>query len=290
MSTAVPRNYIPADEPLVNARKALVHSNSTGMQQYSQHIKDHGPLPPNYTIIIGRQNNRAGPDKGRELSYFHEESVKAGRHVGSWNHPCSPAESSLLPTFRPEPIDDREDITGVFHPPLPAYKAGRFVWKHHDSWESAIAASLHTSGVRIAKGNAITKEKVVQMDKSLEKKAVNDTQLRLGDTLYHPSDRGTAIFQSEPNAARAAKYQGRSLVVLCPLTPASGVGWNRFWHRSNRPPIRWRWSVGEQACNKFMVVGCIPKYVDNGVSKEAHWFTLEPTTAIKGTWDAYMKP
>ncbi|CAI9637655.1 unnamed protein product [Alternaria burnsii] len=290
MSASVPRNYIPIDEPLIDYIKQHVLVKSTPAQQYFQVIKDHGPLPPNYNISLAKPRRKSKVAPAYKGPYFLENSIAPGtRNVGSWNHPCSPAESHLRPTFRPEPIDEREYITGTYHPPMPTYKAGKLIWKHHDSWESAISDCLNATGVKDFTGAQFTEALVRQRDQRLDELAVKDSQFHMKDTLYHPSDRGTAIFENEPNAARLAKQLGRNLVVLCPLTPASGPGWNRFWHRSNRPPIRYRWSVGEQACDKFMVVACLPKYVEGSMSKEAYWFTVTPATDSKATWDSHMK-
>ncbi|USP74893.1 hypothetical protein yc1106_02167 [Curvularia clavata] len=153
-------SYVPTDEPFKS------RTDSREWQQYEQAIKDHGPLLPNYTIQVSKiSETKQGNTRG---NYYFETARSKEKEPGSWNHPCSPTEAHLRPTFDDEYVDDRKSVTGIFHPPMLTYKAGSLVFHYHDTWEAALAASLNASGVD-HKGKAVSTDIVKAMNAEMNK-------------------------------------------------------------------------------------------------------------------------
>jgi len=119
-------------------------------------------------------------------------------------------------------------------------------------------------------------------------------------TLYHPSDRETAIFEDEASASLVARWgvsnRPFSLIIVCPLVSANGIGWERIYDTHNRPPIYARWSTGEQAVYDPLVLMCLPKLETKtgreSYHKRADWFCMElaQNSELEKTWTRMWKP
>jgi hypothetical protein len=245
--------YVPTDDPIKDQSRNLAQPTNEVFDQYINQVLCYGLPPPNYRISLSKQHS-INEVICREPCYQETTS-----NTSLWAHPCSPAGLQTMPRIDEEFADDREDWTALY-PPAPSYKAGSFVFQRHDDWQSAIAASLTQSGCKYNQGET-TKTVVERMHVQYEKQiATGPTPaLALHHVLYHPADRHTAVFRDEPECRRVAKNYTRDLVVLCPFTLASGVGWNCFWNASNRPPMRWRYSTGDSARDKLTLIACLPK-------------------------------
>jgi hypothetical protein len=271
-------SYVPGSYPII-WRNHVSGPESMQMVALTAQVLTYGPAPPNFKLTF---RVRLIDDKKTALPLYIEDAT--GKETVS--HPCSPAGVQERATIGNEFSDDRVDDVGVFRPPLQPYKAGRLLYKKHDSWLLAAAYALTSVGAKY-KGSEITATVVQNTHDLLEKQAVSNTALALPSMLYHRADRGTMIFSNEPEIARIFKFFGYDLVVLCPLMSASGVGWDHFWNAKNRPPMRFRYGPGEQCRNKFLTLACFPVFRGSG-AQSVHWLTVRPTTAYKITWESYL--
>ena len=210
-----------------------------------------------------------------------------------WDHPNSPEGRRSNTYFIADEFkDDREHITGVYRPPICTFKVGRLNFHIHNSWQEALAATLAASGCRALDAKtkqpvAVTAEAVQYSHQRLEQKATTDPNFELVHKLYHPADHNRAVFANEPECARLARYYRRDLAILAPHTPADGLGYNRFWQPTNRPPMRWYWSTGQQGLRTLVTLACFPVY-GKGKTREAHWLTVTPAIDQKVAWDSYF--
>jgi hypothetical protein len=277
----IPTSYVPTDSRLTAVDGKNVDIKSKAVIDYMDSILAYGPLPPNYNVELNRKRS---VNKVKSVASQYMNTTTSNK---SWDHPCSPEGLRTRQPFHNEFRDTRADIVAVYHPPMPVYKAGKLIWHAHDTWEEAIAASLSASGC-LAGNKPLTDVDVKRWNKRFNEQMATNARYILQNQLYHPADRNTAVFTNEPECARVAKDFSRDLVLLCPETPANGMGWNRIYDQANRPPIRWRWSVGDLAQRKLTILACIPKY-GKGSSKEVHWFTVSPASDFKVTWDSHLK-
>jgi hypothetical protein len=188
------------------------------------------PPPPNHKVVVRSKNIDSTPT--RKPLYIEDSTCTEMRH-----HPRSPAGVRGRATIGNEFSDDRADDVGVIRPPLQPCKAGRLLYKKCDSWVLAAAAALTSVGAEY-KGSKITADVVQNTHDLLEKQTVSNTARALPNMMYHRADRGTLILSKEPGIARILLFFGYDLVVLRPLMPASGEGWDHFWNVENRPPMR----------------------------------------------------
>jgi hypothetical protein len=256
--------YVPSAHPMI-CRNRVTGPGSTQMVALTAHVLTYGPAPPNYKVVV---KNMTIAGKLTLAPKYVENSTG----VEMWHHPCSPLGVRGRAAIGNEFSDDRADDVGVFRPPLQPYKAGRLLYKKHDSW--LLAAE-------------ITADVVQNTHDLLDNQAVSNAALALPNMLYHCADRRTMIFSNEPEIARIFKFFGYDLVILCPLMPVSGEGWDHFWNVENRPPMRFRYGPGEQCRNKFLTLACFPVF-RGSVAQSVHWLTVRPTTAYKITWDSYL--
>jgi hypothetical protein len=270
MST--PNIYIPADNPLISfSTKRPVGFDNRALVQFRDESLKYGTLPPNYEVKQGER--RTGTERGQPLRYL--ETIGGTK---SWNHPLSPdGLKERKPKINPEFDDDREDIPGLYQPPMVPYRAGHLVFKEHDTWQAALAESLHDAGVRY-KTQRLTEDQIENVGKKLKE------DNKLHQDLYHPADRGTIVFQDEPECAAVAAQLRRSLVIVCPLLPDSEVGWDRPWNYTNRPPIRYRWSTGPQANYRMTFLACFPTRKSE-YSRDVIWASVKPSLPNKNIWD-----
>jgi hypothetical protein len=194
----------------------------------------------------------------------------------SKHHPCSPVGLKTPPAtqFPAEFALDRKNCHSFFHPPF-QYVPGQIMWQHHESWEEALLAAynhkhpekpLETLNIHGLRRDVLTN--------SNEWK---DTRTRI---LYHPADRDTAIFKDETKASILVYLHYHSLIIVCLLVNADGVGWGRIWDKEHRPPIYARWSTGKQAIYEPLVLMCLPQEETpkgkDSYYKPAHWFNMKP--------------
>ncbi|EUC40105.1 hypothetical protein COCMIDRAFT_9959 [Bipolaris oryzae ATCC 44560] len=272
MSTPDLGLYVPTDDPLYSTRDKVITRSHVIGRMLVQDILQYGFIPPNFRITR-RMPSGAADTLGHRVYYT---DVLSSTVLTA--HPLSPNGARVHPKLAKEFVDTREDIVSLFQPPVPQYQAGNFKFQVHDDWESALAASLASFG-----RENITKDVVTDVCQTIK-----DDSWPVYHDLYHPSDRDTAVFQNEPECAAVAEWFKRSLVILCPYTPADGTGWDRIYGEKNRPPVRFRWSTGPQALRKMTFLVCIPAWGES-VTKKAHWLTLEPTDAYAATWDNLHK-
>jgi hypothetical protein len=138
------------------------------------------------------------------------------------------------------------------------------------------AAAVLTSVRAEHSCSEITADVVQNTHDLIEKQTANNTALAIPNTMYHRADRRTMIFSNEPEITKILEIFGYDLVVLCPLMPASGMGWGHFWNAENRSPIRFRYGPGEQCRNKFLVLACFPVFRGSG-AQGVHWLTVTST-------------
>jgi hypothetical protein len=273
---ATPNTYVPTDNPLISYthKKPVAYDNRALIQFRNESLK-YGTLPPNYHVRQSERRVGKGSDAGKVHVCRYTENISGFQ---SWNHPLSPdGLKERKPNITPEFDDDREDIAGLYQPPMVPYKAGHLVFKEHDTWQAALAESLHDAGVRY-KTQRLTEEQI----KSTGKKLKEDNKLY--QDLYHPADRGTIVFQDEPECAAVAAQLRRSLVIVCPLLPDSEFGWDRPWNNTNRPPIRYRWSTGPQANYRMTFLACFPTRKSE-YSRDVIWASVKPSLPNKNIWD-----
>jgi hypothetical protein len=242
-----------------------------------------GPPPRNYYTA-----RTAG---GKGVIYADHSVSNAVTSIvqgGTEAHPCSEAgmKASPRPTFAAEFTFERKSSPGFFDPPM-QYVPQQVKWQYHpDGWESALAAELTKKSFNVTADQLKTSyNSLVSGPKYGEEQSY---------LLYHPADRGTAIFKGEPAASLVARWgdpkRGFSLIIVCPLVRADGIGWGRIYDTHNRPPIYARWSTGEQAVCEPVVLMCLPKpeLVKRKESffKDVDWFSMEPASnsAFETIW------
>jgi hypothetical protein len=258
--------YIPTDntQSTAGAKAAL----ATQVKEYLSH----GPPPPNYYTARG---------SGGKYMIYADHNVNNSTNLSSGGtklHPCSDAgiKGNPSPTFSPELTFSRRTSLGFFDPPM-QYAAPQVIWRHYpDGWESALAAAM------TEKGMTTTADQIKAKYKELVEHPENKKEQT--HVLYHPADRDTAVFKGESGASLVARLYapGRafSLIVVCPLVRADGIGWERIYDTINRPPIYARWSTGEQANREPLVLMCFPKPESfkgrESYYKDVEWFTMKP--------------
>ena len=280
-------SYIPSDIPFFNRDpKGRVPglSNRTVISHIDA-ILQHGPVPRNWDVELCFQTTRSGA----KLHMHRYIEKPSGRKLEA--HPNSPAGRQVAPVIQNEFRYDRENITGVYHPPIPAFKVGELNFRRHDDFLCALAASLTDSGCNYTLNGVngpVTAAKLARDHEKLSQNAHGDPNSALKNQFFHPADRSTAIFAGEPECARLAQYWSRDLAILCPLTSADGHGYDRIYQQSNRPPVYWRWSLGEHGLNKTTTLACLP-VLGEANAMEAHWFTVTPAPNHQITWDKFFK-
>ncbi|UPX18401.1 uncharacterized protein EKO05_0008703 [Ascochyta rabiei] len=210
---------------------------------------------------------------------------------GRFDHPLSPTGLKSNPNVFPEFTDTRPDYPGYFHPPM-EYTPGQMSWQYHDTWQAALATAMLAKGVKF-KGEEVpisVRDIQIFSEKVVEKDVY---KAETSHILHHPADRDTAIFKDEPSASTIARWAAAtpfSLVIVCPVIQADGVGWNRIWDTHNRPPIRSRWSVKSthEAHDVFQKRAFANNR--NWLNKDVHWFTMDPIPKTKfyDFWNASM--
>ncbi|KAL6709951.1 hypothetical protein ACN47E_000736 [Coniothyrium glycines] len=267
--------YVASDHP-----QKIDNPGAKGRNSHIENFRNFGPPPRNTWV------SRMRTQKGDILYADHTvdgTTVGSARRDGaSYYHPFSP--DGLLegkqPLIQPEFVDDRQKSGGFFFPPL-KYQPDTFVWNRYDTWAAALAAQFAARfEVEITEDTIMSRYKELADDGN----AKQDRE----KYLYHPADRGTAIFGGEAEAALVARHYDPekpfSLCIASPHTPEDGVGWERIWHVTNRPPIRIRWSIGDQSMYPIVLLGCIPKPITKtgreDVFKEVFWFSLEPKRGL----------
>jgi hypothetical protein len=276
--------YVPRDVVFSQVGKPKITKESIFVQTHFQRILEYGPLPRNWEVQMNAQKKSAGGKTICGVRYT--ETTKQSR---PWDHPNSAAGRRERPVILDEFRDEREDKTGAYYPPLPKFRVGDLDFHKHDTWQDALAAALAEDGITAGKANERPSAvHVKNLDAALAQKSLTDPQYELHHELYHPADHDRAVFEGEPQAARVAAAQNRSLAILAPVTMANGRGWNRFWQQRDRPPMQWRWAPGPQCTNRMVVLACFPVY-DQAATREAHWFTVSPTPQHKMKWSNHKK-
>ncbi len=233
-----------------------------------------GPPPSNYYT--------ARSSKGEYMIYSDHRLSSAITTIlkgAKKNHPCSDAAKNDYPrpTFSPELTFERQTSLGFFDPPL-NYMPPQIRWKYHsDGWEGALAAELTKKGI------PVDAAKMRNAYDHLASGAENKKEQ--SHILYHPADRGTAIFQGETAASLVARCGAAqrpfSLIIICPLVRADGIGWDRIYDTTNRPPIYPRWSTGDQGLYEPLVLMCIPVSESfkgrESLKKVVDWYSMDPT-------------
>lgn len=226
---------------------------SAWVQQHVNNILNYGPLPRNWEVELGR-NKALGkdPTSGKEkvlTTIRYLETTKMSRH-----HPNSPQGRRERPVILDEFRDEREEKTGLYHPPLPAFKVGDLDFHGHNSWQKAMAAALAEDGTTIGKDNdRPSADHMKVLDTRFTTMALKDARHDVHHEVYHQADYDRVVFNGEPQASRVASKLDRSLAILAPVTMADGRGYDRFWQQHDRPPMQWRWSTGPQ-CTKLCEV------------------------------------
>jgi hypothetical protein len=179
---------------------------------------------------------------------------------------------------------DRKNCRGFFHPPF-QYVPGQMMWQHHESWEEALLAAYNQKHPE--KPLKIFNIHGLRRDVLTNSTEWRDTRTHI---LHHPADRDTVIFKDETMVSLMAYLLGHSLVIVCPLVNADGVGWSRIWDKENRPPIYTRWSTGKQAISEPLVLMCLPQEETpkgrESFNRPVHWFNMKPRpgSAFERTW------
>jgi hypothetical protein len=259
--------YIATDNP--QSTLGAAKSREKQIEEYLAY----GPPPRNY------YSSRIAPGKWNAYA-DHSVSTKAVDILGGASklHPCSDAAMNASP--RPKMLEEftfeRPQSTGYFDPPL-QYVPGQVRWKYQPGgWEYALAEEFTKKGV------PATADQIKSSHNSLTTKPKNRKEQSY--VLYHPADRGTAIFKGESAASLVARWglpaRGFSLVIVCPLVRADGIGWERIYDTKNRPPVYARWSTGEQAVCEPVTLMCIPKLETpkgrESYYKDVYWFSMDP--------------
>jgi hypothetical protein len=251
----------------------------------TEHTKDYcayGPPPRNYFVRRGYRINK----QVNNVLYADHTIDKTAMTIstgGSFNHPFSPAgfKAQPRPNILPEFADTRPRYPGFLQPPV-RYLPGQMMWKLQDTWQAAAAAALRAKGVKDPRnGELVTEATIGACHAWLKTKPTYTTEE--SNTLYHPADRGTAVFKDEVDLSMIIRQIGPSFstVIVCPWIQADGIGWNRIYDTVNRPPVYTRYSTGEQGLDAPLLFGCLPKESIGPHSREWHfkevfWFTIEP--------------
>jgi hypothetical protein len=266
------------------------NTDNTFAALHVKHYQNFGPPPRNY--YAARYDHEMQGVMMFYADHSVDDSVKTKANGGSWDHPCSPAGLKAIPppTFLPEFVVNRQSSPGFFRPPMD-YVPGQVLWKHHASWEAALAAALTQNGVQTTGGPMTAADIKSNLDNLAKGAQYKEMQSHV---LYHPADRNTAIFKGEVEASLVARWGGApvcfSLIIVCPLVRADGTDWDRIWDTHNRPPVVTSWSTGAQAVYEPLVLMCLPKPETTqgreSYHKETAWFCMEPApdSAFQKSW------
>ncbi|KAI2486325.1 hypothetical protein Ptr902_00458 [Pyrenophora tritici-repentis] len=227
------------------------------------------------------------------MFYNADESVTTNQGSMSDLHPCSHTRMNANPDqkFNPEPSFPCVRATGFFHPPW-TYEAGQVRWNYHkNGWAPALAEAL------VSKGIKTTAAKLEQIYEGLKDSSIYKHESSY--VLHQPADRDTAIFQNEWAASMVARWgleRPFSMIIVCPLVRADGIGWGRIYDTHNRPPVYTRWSTGEQGTCEPLILGCLPRHETTkgreSYLKIADWYSLETTSqnpTFRRMWDDLWK-
>jgi hypothetical protein len=217
--------YVPTKNP---------QSTEYGDASLIAQVRDYqafGPPPRNYYTA------RTSHGQGMIYADYSASSAVTGIVDRATKvHPCSEAgmNASPSPTYTEEFTFERASSPGFFDPPL-QYLPPQFKWDYHPvGWESALAAELTKKGIDI------TAAQVKTCYDSLVSDPNNVTKNERSHVIYHPADRGTAVFKGEPAASMVARWgipdRGFSLIIMCPLVRTDGIDWDRIYDTHNRPP------------------------------------------------------
>ncbi|KAF2757958.1 hypothetical protein EJ05DRAFT_528378 [Pseudovirgaria hyperparasitica] len=278
--------YFPTDQPWFTVNLTQVARTQPGAchEVQEREWRTYGPPPPNFWVapmgspdatqqryfVYGDRSIQAVDEGLKENAQKPTNAVYTSKFEGrefskgfSKFHPCSPEgrNSYPPPNFQEEMIFDVEDTPGFFHPPLKCWRA------------------------------KATPEAVLERSEAL----LSDARYTGANSLClsHPANRDTVIFSGEVEASCVARSCGFSLIIICCLTRAEGIGWQRIYDMENRPRIYSRWSTGPQATGTPLVLMCLPSTpLSHGGGKEMRnvfatgyafrkrmtdWFTMKPT-------------
>jgi hypothetical protein len=259
-----------------------------GNKTAAEHAKEYcayGPPPRNYFVRRGYKSAKSN------ISLFYADHTIDNTTIGvstggSCDHPFSPAgfKAQPHPKILPEFTDTRPRYPGFLQPPV-RYLPGQMMWKLQDTWQAAAAAALRAKGVKDPRNGELVTEATIGACHAWLKTKPSYTKEE-SNTLYHPADRGTAVFKDEVDLSMIVRQFGPSFstVIVCPWIQADGSGWNRIYDTVNRPPVYTRYSTGDQGLYAPLLFGCLPKECIGPPSrewyhKEVFWFTIEPRPA-----------
>ncbi len=286
-------NYVPRHQPQdVGLKAGKDGGESAYSEEHLRQFVTFGPPPRNYfaaRVVYHDRSTGRQVYKPRMLYADHsvDSTAISIRTGASYLHPFAPGAptGTVLPEF---PVE-RDPSPGFFHPPV-EYQPDVFSWKQHDCWQDALTAALAYEGVtNKTTGRAWDKAAINSLHQQLLTREAKTESNR----LWHPSDRGTAVYRNEPALALVARWiePGFNVVVVNPLQPADGKNWDHMWNKVMRPPFYTRWSVGGQGVFRVLLVGCLPKpHSTTGrewISKEVYWCSLVPKqgTEFEKTWN-----
>jgi hypothetical protein len=281
--------YIPTDNP--NSKETM--NLTVCIERHVKEYRDFGPPPRNYYAARGRGRTKHGTEL--YMMYADHSVSNAATNIPSGAtklHPCSDAGQKVNPppTYSTEFTFERASSPGFFHPPM-EYAPPHVKWKYHPGgWSSALSEQLQKKGINKTAGAIKT-----WIESRPQDSLYYNEQTRVP---YHPADRASAVFKGEAEASFAARYVAErkfSLMIVCPLVRADGIGWGRIHDTINRPPIYAKWGTGDQAEYEPLVLMCIPKPETNkgreSYHKDVDWFSMEPApkSSFETMWNNMWK-
>lgn len=259
--------YSASDDP------QTVSLLGSGIQLHEGSFQAYGPPPPNYIVerYWHQQKKKGkgnlGNDKTLRMRYKETSSPNA---VFSYDHPLSSAVRN--PVIHDEALLIRKKVMGLFDAPI-RYKAGEMTW-HYSSAFGALANALTAAGKKNKSGNPVTEADIQANFNTISQGEKND---RRNSVLYHPTDRDSMVWPDESAVSMVARGYGCSVIILSPFVSHNGVGVNRMYNCTNRPPIYARWSTGNQGLDVPIVLGCLPRQVTTTEPNlRAMWFSVKP--------------
>ncbi len=234
------------------------------IQNYHKDIQRYGPLPPPWRAVSVQGN----------LAYETQKPVRFGDQETVLRRSFHPLSSKGRAEHLPVYIhkDNRANFPGIAQVITP-YDGNLYEWIPCSSPLHAFTLAIKEDFAMDAKKEAETKQHLVQAQ-----------GLKLTAGMYHPEDRSLLVPQYEKEMAYVLRQQyNRNLVVVAPRV-SKPDHWDYIWNTTPTIPVLARYSTGNQADRKPMLLGWLPAY-GKVWAREGHWFVIKPYGGHQKTWD-----
>ncbi|KAH7076898.1 hypothetical protein BKA63DRAFT_490182 [Paraphoma chrysanthemicola] len=234
------------------------------VQQYYNHVKQHGPLPRNWEV---KTNGDYVNTRGERTSVYPMSAE--GRASG-----VKLEQEQFVGVYK---VAGASNTASYF-----AYDPSCWVWTAGETSDVLYKALTYSKATN-KEGNLVSRQDVdAEIKITRQKKSPRKAP-------YHPMNQSEKVFRDEDVAADVACAFHRSLWILCPRLQKKH-SWNLPWHPglNFRPSVHLRFGFGDQGDFPPIVVGLLPVH---GGEPNAHWFFAQPCGKWELTWKSlYVNP